>query len=162
MEGVGTRLEAASTNPPQRHKSAVVRCRCVCSLRVCVCFPCSRTAAGVRKRLTWAPAPNCKFLDGRQTRPILIALGSARWLFQLLSPDTVPLNVSSAEINYAVPPAPAGCSAAGSGAAQIMQQAVVRAPLFYVGAILAFIWCYINWRCSMSPAQTAVYTHSSS
>lgn len=44
----------------------------------------------------------CKFLDGRQTRPILIALGSLQWLFQLLSPDTVPLNLSSAKINYVV------------------------------------------------------------
>lgn len=54
--------------------------------------------------------PYCKFLDGRQTPAILIALGSLRWLFQLLSLDTVPLNLSRVKINYSVLYAFTGCS----------------------------------------------------
>lgn len=66
---------------------------------MCVCVS---AHTGSRKGSPELFHPYCKFLDGRQTRPILIALGSLQWLFQLLSPDTVPLNLSSAKINYAV------------------------------------------------------------
>ena len=79
--------------------------------KVCVhACVCARTKG--YERLTWAfpPIAYCKFLDGRQTRGTLIALGSLRWLFQLLSLDTVPLNLSSVKINYTILYAFTGCS----------------------------------------------------
>lgn len=81
-------------------------CACV-SLCVCVhaCVACIHS--GSRKAHLGF---YCKFLLGRQTQPILIALGSLRWLFQLLSPDTAPLNLSSVKINCTSPPAFTWCS----------------------------------------------------
>lgn len=82
-------------------------CSRVC-LRMCRCVCVCAHPAGVRKS-----SPGllyCKFLVGRQTQPILIALGSLQWLFQRLSPDTTPLNLSSVKINCTSPPAFTWCS----------------------------------------------------
>lgn len=100
MEGVGTTLEAGYTNPLQRNRSAVVG---ACVFAACVCVSVQHGGRGHEKAHLSSSSPNCKFLDGRQTRPILIALGSARWFFQLLSPDTVPLNLSSARLTTPFP-----------------------------------------------------------
>ena len=80
---------------------------CALTVRVCVCVC---VHLGWIKAHLGFPPPYCKFLDGRQTRAILIALGSLRWLFQLLSLDTAPLNLSSAKINYTILYAFTGCS----------------------------------------------------
>lgn len=77
---------------------------CAFTVRVCVHL------GWIKAHLGFFPPPYCKFLDGRQTRAILIALGSLRWLFQLLSLDTAPLNLSSAKINYTILYAFTGCS----------------------------------------------------
>lgn len=79
-------------------------------LCVCVCAfvsVCARIQMGSRKAHLGF---YCKFLVGRQTQPILIALGSLQWLFQRTSPDTAPLNLSSVKINCTGPPAFTWCS----------------------------------------------------
>lgn len=83
----------------------------------------------------------CKFLVGRQTQPVLIALGSLQWLFQRLPPDTAPLNLSSVKINCSSPPAFTRCSLRAPRG-RLNHARGFESTLFLVLRPLA--WCHIS------------------